>query len=258
MRNAITCLVLSLIVILVGGLLFPFVVKVREAAARIQCLNNLKTIGLAVQDYKDLQGHEFPLAARPNPNLPFERRLSWLVEIVPFVQADQLYSRIEKEKGWDAEENRFAALTTYHTFHCPGYPDRPPEGTFFASHFIGIAGIGRDAAELPKGDPRAGFFGYERKLTPGDISASTLLMALETSQAKGAWTAAGPPTVRGLVENDMRYLGINGQFGGNHPGTVNAVFADGSVRGLRESIDPHVLEAMATIKGSQELGVIDE
>jgi prepilin-type processing-associated H-X9-DG protein len=252
MRNAASGFILGLIVILVGGLLLPAVVKVREAAARIQCMNNLKQTGLAALDYQATNGR-FPPAARPNASLPFERQLSWMVEIVPYIEASPLYNRIEIEKGWDAEENRFAALTRILTYRCPGYPERTPDSTFFPSHYIG-----RDAAELAKGDPRAGFFGYERKLAPGDISASTLLMALETSQAKGAWTAAGPPTVRGLVENDMRYLGINGQFGGNHPGTVNAVFADGSVRGLRESIDPHVLEAMATIKGSQELGVIDE
>jgi prepilin-type processing-associated H-X9-DG protein len=258
MRNAASGFILALIVILVGGLLLPAVAKMREAAARIQCLNNLKQIGLAAQNYRDNYEPYFPRAARPNPNLPFERRLSWMVEIVPYIEANPLYSRIETEKGWDAEENRFVALMTYRLYQCPGFPDRRPEGTFSASHYIGIAGVGADAAELPKDDPRAGFFGYERKLTTKDISASTLLVALETSQAQGAWTAAGLPTVRGLEENETPYLGIKGQFGGNHNGGVNALFADASVRNLRVSIDPAVLEAIATIKGSDGVGGMDE
>src|SRR5437870_3825015 len=214
MRNAVGGLILAVVIILVGGLLIMAVTKIREAAARTSCKNNLHLIATSVHEYESMNG-SVTRAARPNLNLPFERRLSWLVEIVPYVQADPLYSRLALEKAWDEEDNRFAGLTMWKVFECPGYPDRPPDSTFAPTHYIGVAGTGLDAAELEKDDPRAGFFGYERRLAPGDISsASTLLMAMETSRASGSWTAAGPPTVRGLDLDGVPYLGINGQFGG--------------------------------------------
>jgi prepilin-type processing-associated H-X9-DG protein len=250
MRDLVNALILALISVVVAGLVVPFIANVRQAAARIQCANNLKQTGLATLNFGDQQSC-FPRAGRPNPSLAPDRRLSWMVETVPYVEADILYSRIHKETGWDAEENRFAAVMTYNTFQCPGFLDQTPESTLTPSHFIGMAGLGRDAALLPMDDPRAGFFGYDRKLTMKDIAGrtSTLLMAMETSRARGGWTAAGPPTARGLEEGEP-YLGSNSQFGGNHRGGVNAVLADGSVRLLEKSMDRRVLEAMVTVKGS--------
>jgi prepilin-type processing-associated H-X9-DG protein len=256
-RNLVASIILGLIVVLVGGFLVASVAKVREAADRISCKNNLHLIATSVHEYESMNGN-VTRAARPNPNLPFDRRLSWLVEILPYVQADPLYSRLALEKAWDEEDNRFAGLTMWKVFECPGYRDRPPDSTFAATHYIGIGGIGRDAAQLANDDPRAGFFGYERKITSADIAASTLVVAMETFHATGAWTAAGRATVRGLEQDGLPYLGKDGQFGGNHPGVANAVFADGSVRSLRDSMDPRVLEAIATVKGSAGVTGIDE
>ena len=50
------------------------IVRVREAAARIQCVSNLKLIGLSVSNYADAN-NKLPPAAMPNPALPTERRL---------------------------------------------------------------------------------------------------------------------------------------------------------------------------------------
>ena len=75
-------------------------------------------------------------------------------------------------------------------------------------------------------------------------------MAVETVRTTGAWTAGGPPTVRGLEGDGPRYLTRHGPFGGLHRGGANALFADASVRFLPESTDPQVIEALATIRGS--------
>jgi prepilin-type processing-associated H-X9-DG protein len=257
MRHLLGGMILAVVIILVAGLLSSAIARVREAADRMVCVNNLKQMGLATVNNADTYGGRFPQAAMPNAALPFERRFSWLVEIVPFVQSDPFYSRLAREKAWDAEENRFAAFTEWKCFICPSLPERAPESTFIPTEYIGIAGIGEDAAELSTDDPRAGFFGYERRIFSGNLAKSTLLLAMETSRATGAWTAAGPSTVRGLAPVGL-HLGIDGQFGGNHRGIANAVFADGSVHPLRESMDPQVLEAIATIKGSEGVGTIDE
>jgi prepilin-type processing-associated H-X9-DG protein len=224
MRAAIQAAVVVLIVTTCGGLIVSAVLKVRGAAARVQCLNNLRQLGLSVQNYHDSNEH-YPRAAMPNADLPTEKRLSWLVELMPYIEANDIYSRMDKGASWDAEKNRFAAELPIKVFHCPGHPEGASAGTSPATHYLGITGVGEGAAELPAGDPRAGFFGYERELRKKDLprGESQTAMIAETAAVQGTWTAAGLPTVRGFDPDTAR-------FGGNHRGGCQVVFADGSVR----------------------------
>ncbi len=144
------------------------------------------------------------------------------------------------------------------TFLCPanrgrGAPDLPCR-----TSYLGIAGVGDDAAELPRGDPRAGFFGYDRRLTAKDLTdgAATTLMLAEAADG-GFWTAGGKATVRGLAADGRPYLGRGGQFASLHRGT-NVAFADGSVRRLTPAVSPRVLEALATVAGGEEAGALPD
>jgi prepilin-type processing-associated H-X9-DG protein len=158
---------------------------------------------------------------------------------------------MDRQKSWDADENRYLALTSYPVFQCPSYPDRPSDSPFAPTHYVGVGGLGADAASLPLKDRRAGFFGYQRPLTADDIKdCAGLIMVMETGRVSGPWTAAGRPTVRGL-EDDSPYIGAGGQFGGAHGKVVNVVFTDGSVRSMEESTNPSIIEALATIEGSK-------
>jgi prepilin-type processing-associated H-X9-DG protein len=250
MRHIVSTLVVVLLLALCGVLLVVGIARVRDAAARANCTSNLKQIALAVLNYQETY-RALPSADLPNPALRPEKRLSWLVSIVPFVEAGNLYSKMDREKSWDAEENRFAALLIYRVYQCPSYRERPPVSTLVPSHYLGISGIGADAVGLPRDDPRAGLFGYQGKLRLAEIErgAGNVLLAVETDRASGSWTAAGPPTVRGLEPGSPPYLGTNGQFGGIHPDGANAVFLDGTVRFLADSLDPTVFESSATLKG---------
>jgi prepilin-type processing-associated H-X9-DG protein len=254
MGKVVVVAILVLVGVLVVGLLPVAAFKSKAASDRTQCMNNLRNIGLAIHNYQTLRRGKIPRAAEPNPALPLDQRFSWLVSIGPYLEAEHLYTRMDRQKSWDADENRYLALTSYPVFYCPSYPDRPSDSPFAPTHYVGIAGLGADAASLPLTDPRAGLFGYERQPTIADITGegrlSTLLIAVETGRVSGAWTAAGPPTVRG-VEDDPPYFGPGGQFGGAHGKVVNVVFGDGSVRGLQESITPGVFEALATLRGSK-------
>jgi hypothetical protein len=253
MRKAVNVVVASLAVLLAGGLLIAAIARVRESAARSSCSNNLRQIGFSLRGYHE-NWRCFPQAGAPNPSLAPEKRLSWLVGSGLYVEATRLYVRMDSEKGWDAQENRYLALTALRIHQCPNQDDRPPMSTLVPTNYVGLAGLGTDAIAAPMGDPRAGFFGYERKLSLGDIRqrASGLLVAVETARVSGAWTAAGPATVRGLEDDAAPYLGDDRPFGGMHRRGANALFADASTRFLEDSVDPRVFRAMATIQGVEE------
>jgi prepilin-type processing-associated H-X9-DG protein len=264
MRQIVQTFVVVLILGAAAGLVVPAVAKVRDAARRMECENNLRQIGLSLGDYQDTYLGRYPTAAMAAPavspaagpsliaptwseQVPPEKRLSWLVDLIPFVEQDRIYSSLDKTQGWDAEENRFAALLSFKCFHCPGYPDGPPVSTLWPSHYVGITGVGEDAAWLPSGDPDAGFFGYNRTLSVKDLGRGTgaTLVAAETSAAEGAWTAAGA-TVRGFDR-------AGAHFGGNHRGGCQVVFADGSVRFLDATTTEREWMRMAVLSAADPL-----
>jgi prepilin-type N-terminal cleavage/methylation domain-containing protein len=92
--------VIAIIAILIG-LLLPAVQKVREAANRIKCTNNLKQIALAAHHYHDNYS-QFPTGARLPVYVgdrPTGGTNLWL-ELLPYLEQDNLYKR------WDPNDNR--------------------------------------------------------------------------------------------------------------------------------------------------------
>lgn len=257
MRRTIGAFILILILGLAALLFIPAVMRVREAANCINCQGNLRQLGMTVQCYRDTNVC-FPRAIRPNPRLPPEKCFSWLVEICPYIDGSNLLGKMESEKSWDAEENRYIALTQNWLFQCPSYPSRPPESTLVPLPYLGITGLGEDSADLPRDDPRAGLFGYRRVVSLQDVkdgTAETMMLA-ETAWAHGAWPAGGPATVRFLDPKNPPYLGHDGKLGGNHPNKTNIVFADGSVRSIMDTIEPKIIEALSTIAGGEKTGPV--
>ena len=137
-------------------------------------------------------------------------------------------------------------------FECPSNPTRPPF-PIGPTHFVGIAGLGADSPMLPKGHVRAGIFGYDRATTFADITdgLSNTMMVVETSREIGPWTAGGRASIRGLDPSKPPYIGKRGQFGGNHRGGANVLMADGSVKFLSDTVNPHFFEAISTISGGE-------
>src|SRR6266481_838896 len=81
--------VIGIIAILIG-LLLPAVQKVREAASRIKCDNNLKQMGLAAQNYHDVNGH-FPPGIGYYPADSNGAFGTWFFHLLLFVEQDALY-----------------------------------------------------------------------------------------------------------------------------------------------------------------------
>ena len=243
----------------------------REAAKHSSCRNNLKQIVLALNGYESANG-SFPSGTIPNPALRPDRRLSWFVTIWPFLDSSSL-PQIDPTIAWDAPPNwpvRFAASPgagagafgsspAYEnsTLTCPNDPTGSRTTQPRPLAYVGVAGLGANAPDLPAGHKRAGVFGYDRATRLADITDGTAetMILVETARGQAAWSAGGASSVRGVDPAARPHIGsgrpFGRSFGGYPPGGANAAMADGSVRFIRESIDPKVFEAMATIAGGE-------
>jgi prepilin-type N-terminal cleavage/methylation domain-containing protein/prepilin-type processing-associated H-X9-DG protein len=83
--------VIAIIAILIG-LLLPAVQKVREAAARTQCFNNMKQLGIACHSYQDAN-NSLPRSAGPGHGFGenYPNSFSWMAQILPYIEQDNLY-----------------------------------------------------------------------------------------------------------------------------------------------------------------------
>jgi hypothetical protein len=223
-------------------------------------MNNLKQIGLGLHSYHDTYKY-LPTATVPNTALPVHRRLSWLTSILPFVEQGPLANQMHHDCAWDADENCRAVAESIAIFMCPagvGYGTQPLNFT----HYIGLAGIGVNAAELAISHSHAGVFGYDRRVRLRDITDGTdsTVAAIERSTGNAPWAAGGPSTVCGLDPAQAVYIDECGPFGVKHktdtffrtnPVVANTLYADASVRTLGGDVDPDVLRARATIAGGE-------
>jgi prepilin-type N-terminal cleavage/methylation domain-containing protein len=87
--------VIAIIAILIG-LLVPAVQKVREAANRATCQNNLKQIGLAVHNHHDTN-NRFPDGCSNKMPVPLTApRTTYMLELYPYLEQDNTYQRFDK------------------------------------------------------------------------------------------------------------------------------------------------------------------
>ena len=78
--------VIAIIAVLIA-LLLPAVQKVREAANRTRCANNLKQLGVAIHNYHDVE------SLLPPARLNYNGGVSWAVLVLPYIEQDNFYKR---------------------------------------------------------------------------------------------------------------------------------------------------------------------
>jgi prepilin-type processing-associated H-X9-DG protein len=211
------------------GLLLPAVQKVREAAGRVQSQNNLKQIGLALHSYHDANG-QFPPAAICDKN--GKPLLSWRVTILPYIEQNALYNQFKLDEPWDSEHNIKLSRTLVKVYMSPQAP---------ASSEVGLTHYrvfhGKDAIfDLNKG----------RVITGITDGTSNTWMVVEAAEGV-PWTKP----------DDFEYDPKKPlpKFASFTSGGFNVLYADGSVRFIRDTVSEKTLRAMITANGGE---IIDE
>jgi prepilin-type N-terminal cleavage/methylation domain-containing protein len=216
--------VLGIILILIA-LLLPAVRTAREPARRNACLNNLKQIAIALQNYADSHGGTFPQANTTNADgKPLH---SWRTLILPYMEAQALYDSIDLTKPWDDRANSKACSTHLYVYQCPsatGRQDLDNRSTYLA-------------IVTPKSCFRAT---QSRNLSDiADGVAHTLVVIDADAEHAVPWMSP-----HDADENLVLGLGV-GESKTNHPGVILALFADGHSEPI--SVDTPAAERIALI-----------
>ncbi len=270
--------VIAIIAILIG-LLLPAVQKVREAAARLSCQNNLKQIGLAWHNHHDTL-NVFPSGGVGWPDPPtylapgqpatgIAQRGGWGFQILPYVEAQNTYT------GGGATtiaQCQIVAISTPNkVFFCPSRRAPTvlsPTGNWYSpAGTFGHAVTDYAASNWENTGILAYGFAGHRMADITDGTSNSLMVAdkrmdltnlgqYQSDDNEGYTCAWDHDTVRQTTIQplpDSRNGSGWGElrFGSSHTGRFNALFCDGSVKGISYSIDLTTFTNLGTIAGGE-------
>jgi prepilin-type N-terminal cleavage/methylation domain-containing protein/prepilin-type processing-associated H-X9-DG protein len=238
--------VIAIIAILIG-LLLPAVQKVRAAAARIQCANNLKQLGLALHNFHDTMnglppyGYDFNPGPADNPYGPVTMGHSAFGQILPYIEQDNVQRLARLDRSVIDPRNLppnlgtcLAGPTKIKVFLCPAAPDKDADYyPYFHQFFPNVNNpyiLGRtDYA------PIRGFSGtFANNCAPGLISGNVGVMGRKTTYPRTTdlrltdITDGTSNTILVVEDAGRQSNYIRGQNVGGY--LLNAAWADYNIR----------------------------
>lgn len=281
--------VIAIIAILIG-LLLPAVQKVREAAARTQCSNHLKQIGIAIHSHADSKGF-IPTGGRtPWAGIQFVDGLpmdppnlgaGWAFQILPYLEQEPLYKTDNQPlvqmtiiKGYFCPARRHPILNadTYALMDYAGATPADSPNSWDQFWYGNIWGLPGGNANYKGMIVRSGVPPF--KITLNHITdglTNTLCVGekrLDIGRYSGDWHD-DQGWIDGWDPDIMRYTGFQPerdvkdgpdpgyQFGGVHPSGMNALFGDGAVRTIKWSIDLTIFNYLGDRRDDQGIEAKD-
>jgi prepilin-type N-terminal cleavage/methylation domain-containing protein len=257
-RRGFTLVELLVVIAIIGilvALLLPAVQAAREAGRRTKCQNNLKQIGLAVQNYHDLfsalpvEGDDGPTACcAPDPgNIQY---YNWTFHILPYLEQKAVYDRGE-------QDHSKISTSVVGGYYCPTRRAIQLYKGNAKSDYAANAGTNTTNGAFVQSRQ-----GWTRLSQIIDGTSQTLLVGearvhhrylRETgdccSDNESAYLAGWSDDVGrhgnkvprpDIIDYTLPSDQADGFFGSSHPHVINAVLVDGSVRTVRFSVSPAV------------------
>jgi hypothetical protein len=194
-------------------------------AERMRSANNLKQLMLALHNYHDTYGH-FPTDIRDKDGKPL---LSWRVQILPFVEQEQLYKQFKLDEPWDSPNNK--PLTD----RMPKMLRSPRQAATLKDRTTYLAPLGKGLMwDAPNG----------LKITEITDGTSNTIALVEADDDRAViWSKPEDIT----IDPKNPATGLLGHYVDG----FQAAMADGSVRFFKKGIDPMVLWAAFTRAGGE-------
>jgi prepilin-type processing-associated H-X9-DG protein len=228
-----------LIGILCPGLL-PAFPGAREAARRCQCMNNLKQIGFALNNYENEHQHFPPVNVCDKDGKPL---FSWMVEILPQLERQDIYDRLHKDEPWDSAANAKILDEEVRMFICPSAERAKKD---FSSNYIAIIGPGT-------------IWRNDGPTCLKDLSNTSLTVAaVECVDSGKHWAEPYALTAEEAIERMKTGEGM--RISTAHSWAINVLFADGHEETLRAEMPISVWRKLlkGEIKDESELSAWQE